>query len=147
MTLEQLSKMLEEASLRCEAELQLDLLKIGEMTKTMATEYIGHEMNEWPALASSTVKEKEKLGYVNQVSATDPLLREGDMRDSIQVEQADLVVAVGSADKVALYQEMGTKHMPPRPFLGLAMRNSILEALDLLGETAKRLLSPGSYLK
>lgn len=147
MTLEQLSKMLEEASLRCEAELQLDLLKIGEMTKTMATEYIGHEMNEWPALAASTVKEKEKLGYVNQVSATDPLLREGDMRDSIQVEQADLVVAVGSADKVALYQEMGTKHMPPRPFLGLAMRNSILEALDLLGETAKRLLSPGSYLK
>lgn len=143
MTLEQLSEMLDNAAVRCKSDLELDVLAIGELTKTMAAEYIGHEMPEWPPLADSTVEEKIRLGYTGQVSDTDPLLRTGDMRDSIGVEQAGLVVAVGSPEKVAFWQEMGTTKMPPRPFLSLAMRNSLEHAVELMTKTAARLFTPG----
>jgi len=40
------------------------------------------------------------------------------LRDSIGVSQDGDIVRIGSADPVALYQELGTVHLPPRPFLG-----------------------------
>ena len=49
-----------------------------------AKDFIGHELAEWKPLAPSTIAEKERLGFTGQVSATDPLLRTGDMRDSIE---------------------------------------------------------------
>ena len=72
---------------------------------------------EWAALADSTVKDRVRQGY----APDEPLLREGDLRDSIthQVEGASEAV-IGSNDDVAVYQELGTVHIPPRPFLGLA---------------------------
>jgi hypothetical protein len=44
-----------------------------------------------------------------------PLLRTGEMRDSIEY-----VVAVGSDLDVAVYQELGTSRIPPRSFLASA---------------------------
>ena len=46
-----------------------------------AAEYVGHELPEWPPLAQATVDEKTDLGYVGHVSATDPGLRTGEMRE------------------------------------------------------------------
>jgi HK97 gp10 family phage protein len=42
----------------------------------------------------------------------------GALRDSIGVSQDGDVVRVGSTDPVAVYQELGTVGLPPRPFLG-----------------------------
>jgi HK97 gp10 family phage protein len=82
---------------------------------------IGKENPFWPGLAASTLADKERQGY--RVPA--PLLREGDLRDSIEwtapIHEGDQVVGyVGSASKIALYQELGTSKIPPRPFIGLA---------------------------
>lgn len=68
-----------------------------------------------------------------------PLLRTGELRNSITFIVEGLILAVGSTDKVAAYQEQGTSHIPPRPFL----RPSVIEALPLaeakLSETAVKL--------
>jgi hypothetical protein len=122
--------------------LEVGLHKVGELTKTMAAEYIGHEIPEWPPLAPSTITEKTRLGYVGHVSATDPLLRTGEMRDSIEVSVEGLEMAVGSKEKIALYQELGTSRIPPRPFLALAAQRSLPYAADVFGEIAVRSLVP-----
>ena len=46
-----------------------------------------------------------------------PWLRTGALRDSITVGEADSGVVVASTSDVAVHQELGTRTMPPRPFL------------------------------
>ena len=70
----------------------------------------------WENLADSTEAEKERLGYPLDA----PLLREGDLRDSIVTERRGLEAVIGSKMAIAAYQEFGTDHIPPRPFLGPA---------------------------
>jgi phage gpG-like protein len=149
MTLDDLAKMLDASAKSVRPRLEADLAKIGGLTQAMAAEFIGHELPEWPPLAARTIAEKEELGFTGHVSATDPLLRTGEMRDSIKVEVEGLEMAVGSHSKIALWQEMGTVGsatggpIPPRPFLGLAGLRSLEYAADVLGETAIALLTPG----
>jgi len=92
---------------------------------------IGHYLTEddgkfgpWLPLAESTAEDKEKQGYA---PPDNPLLRTGDMRDSIEYTVGGSEAAVGSNSDIALYQEMGTHgpgvgpsgfHVPPRSFLG-----------------------------
>ena len=148
MTLGELATMLNQSATRVRPALEVDLAKIGEVTETLARGYIGQEMPEWKPLAPATIAEKQRLGYTGQVSATDPLLRTGELRESIGVDLdvlgfVDVLeLVVGSTEKVALWQEMGTSRMPPRPFLGLAMQNSLPYAAERLGATMLSLLSP-----
>ena len=64
------------------------------------------------------------------------------MRDSIgkELDLVNLEVAVGSHEAKALWQEMGTSTIPPRPFLALGVRNSIPYAEDVLGKIAATIL-------
>lgn len=114
--------------------------------KEAQVEIIGHELKEWAPLADSTVEEKERLGYTGQVSATDPLLRSGALRDSVsyKIEQVVTGVALtlGSTDKIAVYQEIGTSHIPARPFLATATIRSLAVAQEKLSKTAVALLAP-----
>lgn len=144
MTLDELARMLEASARAARPALEADLAKIGELTATMAAEYIGREMPQWPPLMPSTVAEKQRLGYTGQVSSTDPLLRTGELRDSIRMEIEGLEMAVGSHDKVAASQELGTARIPPRPFLALAGLNALEFAAEKLGDTAVALLTPGA---
>lgn len=74
----------------------------------------------WEPLADSTEAEKARLGY--PVDA--PLLREGDLRDSIEHEVQGMEAVIGSKSEIAEYQEFGTEKIPPRPFIGpAAFRN------------------------
>ncbi len=50
----------------------------------------------------------------------EPWLRSGALRDSVSVEADGLQAAVGSSDPAAVSQELGTAHMPARPFLAPA---------------------------
>jgi len=112
----------------------------------MAKDLIGRENPEWAALAPSTIDEKARGGYLGRISATDPLYRTGEMRESIEGTVEGLTGVVGSTDKVALFQEMGTLRasgsVPPRPFLGLAMSRVYPVADRVFGLIGANLLSP-----
>jgi len=106
----------------------------GEMLVDHAQKMIGEEMSEWPALAASTIEEKERLGYTGRVSATDPLLRTGELRTSISATVDQSGVTLGSTDPIAPYQEHGTSKMPARPFIGATLFAQGHEAADLIAE-------------
>lgn len=102
-----------------------------------AKSYIGHQQESWPRLSDATIlgffhergfwiPGKADLGFAPP--DYEPLLRTGQMRDSISTAQDGLVGIVGSDDKVMLFQEMGTPGarypIPPRPTLALALMSS-----------------------
>jgi hypothetical protein len=110
--------------------------KVGELAETMAVHYIGTYQTGWPHLAESTLAKK---------SADTPLLETGEMRDSItrELDPLELAVTVGSKSKIALWQEMGTSRIPPRPFLSLAMHRSLPFAQETFGKIAATILLKG----
>lgn len=83
---------------------------------------------QWEPLADSTEAEKARKGY----PADAPLLRTGEMRDSISHTAEGGKVVVGAEDEKMVYHEFGTEHIPPRPVLGPALymnQNRILIGL------------------
>jgi len=71
----------------------------------------------WAPLAEFTVNDRLAQGY----SPDDPLLREGHLRESITHEVGPMEAVIGSDSDIAVYQELGTVKIPPRPFLGPAV--------------------------
>lgn len=102
---------------------------------------IGHyqpatgQFPEWAELAESTKDDRVSRGF----SENDPLLRTGGLRDSISHQSSALEAVIGSDSDNMVYQEFGTKAIPPRPVLGpAAFRNkekiqAILGAATLSG--------------
>jgi hypothetical protein len=74
---------------------------------------IGREHELWAPLADSTIKDKQNHGF----PTPKPLLRTGELRDSIEYEVHGNKGAVGSNLDIAVYQELGTAKIPPRSFL------------------------------
>ena len=74
---------------------------------------IGQEHELWPDLAASTIADKARQGYLTPK----PLLRSGEMRDSIEYTVHGMEGSVGSNDPVAVFQELGTSRIPARSFL------------------------------
>jgi HK97 gp10 family phage protein len=75
---------------------------------------------DWAELADSTEADKARKGYPLDA----PLLREGDLRNSIEHEVVGREAVIGSKSDIAEYQEFGTATIPPRPFIGpAAFRN------------------------
>lgn len=79
----------------------------------------------WADLKDSTIQDRISKGY----PANEPLLREGVLRDSIHSRSDHREAVVGSDSAIAEYQEMGTKRIPPRPFLGMALAHKKDEAI------------------
>lgn len=105
-------------------------VSIGRITETIATAAqeraqakIGHYQQgieafpAWAPLADSTLAEKRRLGFA---PPDNPLLRTGELRESIEkrVDRLAGQAQVGSNSDVMVYQELGTKTIPPRPVLG-----------------------------
>lgn len=90
-----------------------------------AKDLIGHEHDFWPPLAESTLERK---------AANTPLLETGEMRDSIEhVVVSHKEAHVGSNNDKAVYHELGTSRIPPRPFLGRAAMRKADEIAELVG--------------
>jgi HK97 gp10 family phage protein len=91
-----------------------------EAIRRQAQNYIGtyDAVPQWPQLATSTQKERVKKGF----PANEPLLRSGEMRDSIEITIArdGMSAEIGSNNDKAVWAELGTSRAPPRPFLGPA---------------------------
>lgn len=85
----------------------------------------------WPELAPSTQDTRASLGY----DPDEPLLREGDLRTSIEhTIVSDKEAEIGSNSDVAVYQELGTPTIPSRSFLAGAASAKGKECAEILGE-------------
>lgn len=139
MTLDQFERHLSAAVVQVKPRLEIGLDKVGTLAETLAAHYPGEYQEGWKPLAPSTLKDKEAKGF----PVPSPLKRTGGMAASYKKElhPAELAVVVGSADKIALYQEMGTSRIPPRPVAALAMQHSLPYAADTFGEIAVSLVT------
>ncbi len=97
----------------------------------------------WANLAESTVNDRISKGF----SPDEPLLRTGDLRESIEREVKGLEGVVGSKSDIALYQEMGTERIPPRPFLGPAAFNNKAKIQKLIGDAVFTALTGGEIVE
>lgn len=84
---------------------------------------------EWAELAESTQEERARLGF----TPNDPLLRNGDLRESITHEMGDREAIIGSTSEIMEWHEFGTEKMPPRPVLGPALFNNHDTIINDLG--------------
>jgi hypothetical protein len=119
--------------------LEIGLDKVGEFAQREAKHVIGTYQPGWPHLAESTLEKK---------AADTPLLETGAMRDSItrELEPLELKVTVGSKSKIALWQELGTSRIPPRPFLSLAMHRALPFAAETFQKIAATILLKGNKI-
>lgn len=82
----------------------------------------------WASLSPATQAERISKGF----SADDPLLRTGELRDSIDYAVDGQTAVVGSTSEYAAAHEMGTANIPQRSFLaGAAYRKADEVAEDV----------------
>ena len=86
----------------------------------------------WAELTEATKADRVAKGFTEN----DPLLRTGDMRDTIGHRVAGHEAVVGSDSDIAVYQELGTSRIPPRSFLGGAAFRKAEEVAQTLGHAA-----------
>jgi HK97 gp10 family phage protein len=114
--------------------LELDL--IGKTITKEAKAEIGNyqpamgDFESWPELADSTKRDRVRKGFTEN----DPLLRTGELRDSISYKVHGLNVSIGSTSDIMVYQELGTAKIPPRPVLGTALYKNKDIVIKHLGE-------------
>ena len=86
---------------------------------------------KWAELTPFTKRERIRLGY----NGNDPLLRSGDLRDSIShdTDASGLEAVIGSTDQRMVYLELGTKWIAPRSVLGLAAYRKQKAIVKLVG--------------
>ena len=92
--------------------------------ETEARRVIGTHDYGWPPLAPSTLARK---------AADTPLLETGEMRDSIEHSVNGDEALIGSDNEKALWHELGTVKIPPRPFLMGAAQHKEQEVVRLIG--------------
>ncbi|WP_042298954.1 hypothetical protein [Paraburkholderia kururiensis] len=98
----------------------------------------------WPELADATKEDRLAHGFTEN----DPLLRSGEMRDSIGRTVRGLEAEIGSTSDIMVYQELGTVNaahpIPPRPVLGpAAVRAGPVIRKVLIGALVRGLLDGG----
>lgn len=109
-----------------ELAIKAALEKSARIVEREAKREIGHlqpevgPFQDWEELADSTKEDKERKGYVFN-SDYNPLLRTGELRNSISHEVKGHEAAIGSTSQVMVYQEFGTSKIPPRAVLGPAI--------------------------
>jgi hypothetical protein len=105
--------------------------QVGKIVTKEVYRVIGTYDYGWPQLAAATQDERESQGF----EPNDPLLRTGRMRDSVWYKVEHDSVSIGTDDKIAVWQELGTSRIPPRPFLEGALHKMTPEVLDKIGRT------------
>ncbi|KJH60941.1 hypothetical protein UF13_09150 [Pantoea agglomerans] len=136
MDLEQFARELSSASASIATGLEAGFRLIVKEIEETAKEEIGvyqpayGPFEAWAPLAESTKAERVRRGY----SEDEPLLRSGELRESIQSEVVGLAAIVGTKSEIGLWQEVGASNIPPRPFIGPAYVRKIdplMEVIDL----------------
>jgi HK97 gp10 family phage protein len=100
------------------------LEKAARIVEEEAKRVIGTYDYGWPPLAPSTLEKK---------AADTPLLETGEMRDSIAHVATDKAACIGSNNEKAVWHELGTSRIPPRPFLQGALQHKTEEVVEVIG--------------
>jgi len=90
--------------------------------------------NAWAPLAESTKADRIRMGY----SEDEPLMRSGELRESIQSEVVGLAAIVGTKSEIGPWLEVGTERIPPRPFIGPAYVRKIDPLMESIGRAIAR---------
>ncbi|QEH36502.1 hypothetical protein OJF2_50860 [Aquisphaera giovannonii] len=145
MELLELAAKLGEIALQQHEMEQHALEKAAKLVEKRAKEKIGEYQDQagpfiaWPDLAESTKADRARQGFPED----EPLLRTGEMRDSIEHTVGNGEAQVGSNSDIAVYQELGTQHIPPRSFLGGAVVDEMDRIIKIVGEDAVAALGTG----
>lgn len=137
MTLAGFIGFLAQAPMRIEEATHRGLERASRIIETEAKAEIGTYQGQagpfsgWAALAEATKADRVRQGYPED----EPLLREGDMRDSIGHVVEGHEAVVGSDSEIAVYQELGTSRIPARSFLGGAAFRKAEEVANALGHS------------
>ena len=119
--------------------------KAAQLLEEKAKETIGeyHDavgpMPAWAELADATKADRVAQGFPED----EPLLRTGELRDSIGHEVSGNEAWIGSDSDIAEYHEFGTSRMPPRPIFGTALYENIDKVVDEIGHAAAVHISGG----
>jgi hypothetical protein len=135
ISLGEFAKLLSDAAIANEAEGE-GVLKACRLVQKTAKSYIGsydHPGN-WAQLAQATQEDRVRQGF----AANEPLLRRGEVRDSIQTDAPhrswlETWGYIYSNDPIARYMELGTSTIPPRPFLSTATIECMPEIRQIIG--------------
>lgn len=109
------------------AEYEKALIPVCEFLQEKAKEKFGVYQTDWKQLTPATQKGRVRLGY----TPNDPLLRSGDLRDSVEYSILGNSAVVGSKNEIMLYQEKGTSTIPPRPVFLIVHQNHGKEAVEI----------------
>lgn len=128
------------------AELRTGLTEVTEAIRDTAKGELGTyqagigPFAAWQELADSTKEDRVRQGYTEN----DPLLRSGELRESVAAEVAGLTGYVGSEKDEAVWMELGTDKAPPRAFLGPAVYHNEKYIVERLGgAVVAGILGPG----
>lgn len=146
MTLRQFAAHLAGIAAAEPSALKRGLMRAGAIVEAEAKAEIGTYQIEprgpsgsWPLLSPATVADRRRKGY----RPDDPLLREGDLRASIHHRADSSEMVTGSDEPIAEWQEMGTRTIPARSFLGTALFRKRDEAVAAVVEEVLRPLVLG----
>jgi hypothetical protein len=120
-------------------EVHNELEKVGRLVQGAAKQVIGTYNYGWPQLAAMTQADRLRQGY----AANDPLLRTGELRASIGYTMGkigDGWVEIGSNNKKAVWQELGTDRIPPRSFLAESVIHNEKLIVNLIGQSVQKIL-------
>jgi HK97 gp10 family phage protein len=125
--LKQIERDMEEAS-------RLIIRQACVMVATEAKRVLGTDGYNWAPLSEHTKKTQPGM-----------LLETGAMRASIEwsTSHDGLEGHVGSNSDIAVFQEMGTSRIPPRPFLAGALHHKAPEIVKMAGKVARATIAPG----
>ena len=113
-----------------------------------AKDEIGHYQDaagpfpEWAELADFTKQDRLAQGFPEN----EPLLRTGELRESIKRNNDAHIAYVGSDSDIAVWQELGTDKIPARSFLGGAAVRKSDEAVEIIADAAVAHIS-GTFRK
>jgi hypothetical protein len=118
---------------------QVAVKRACQMVEKEAKRVLGTYAYKWPELKPETIAHK--------ATGDSPLLETGDLRASIShfvtEEGKETVGYVGTPLKIGLYQEIGTRHLPPRPFLTGAMMVKEKAIVEMTGRLVMAALTQG----
>lgn len=128
------------ASAKIAAEIEIGFHIIVKEIEETAKEEIGvyqpavGPFEAWSPLAESTKADRVRSGYTED----DPLLRSGDLKNSLESEVVGLAAIVGTKSEIGLWHEVGTDRIPPRPFIGPAYVRKIDPLMESIGRAISR---------
>lgn len=107
-------------------------------------EKFGEYQSGWEELTAATQEDRVRKGY----SPNDPLLRSGELRDSVERNVSNTSASVGTNNPIMIYQEKGTtrtgwsgaKGIPPRPVFLITHQENGAEAVSIFAETLLQLI-------